>query len=90
MTPGAAREVYGVPVASGHRAPVTPTPVFADRAVTLPYVDGQAETPVSHRVPSRGQAVRSRRRQSAVSGQSDENSVVAAIADGTAARSCAA
>ena len=36
------------------------------------------------------QAVRLRHRQSAVSGQSDENSVVAAIAGGTAARSCAA
>ena len=36
-----------------------------------------------------GQVVRSRHRQSAVSGQSDENSVVAAMAGGTVARSCA-
>ena len=36
-----------------------------------------------------GQVVRSRHRQSAVSGQSDENSVVAAMEGGTVARSCA-
>ena len=43
----------------------------------------------SHSGPCGGQVVRSRHRQSAVSGQSDVNSVVAAMEGGTVARSCA-
>ena len=43
----------------------------------------------SHSDPCGGQVVRSRHRQSAASGQSDVNSVVAAMEGGTEARSCA-